>query len=134
MALDIRIFIGIAFSKNDPIWLNVFLLSDYATPYIIEQAIENVVIMKHTNLEMIENLFVSHEYLSKKTCESHQSHQDNVLFAACFDNRIDLVTRIIKKFKSITPAMLDKCREMAHTQCNDELREILGGSHSKDKI
>lgn len=100
--VDIVTLIGIALSKDDESWTDSLLLSDYTTTCVIERVLKDVAIMDWKNQKLIDKLFEAYEWLSiHKPCE--ETKQDEALMTACIHDRIDLIEKMIKTFKKLTP-------------------------------
>ena len=98
--VNIVTLIGIALDSEDEKWVDVLLLSDYTTTYVIEKVLKDITIMECKNQKLINKIFEAYEWLSiHKPCE--KTIQYNTLMTACLNDRIDLIEKMIKIFKKI---------------------------------
>jgi len=79
--VDIVTLIGIALDSEDEKWVDVLLLSDYTTTYVIEKVLQDITIMECKNQKLINKIFEAYEWLSiNKPCE--KTIQYNTLMTA----------------------------------------------------
>jgi len=127
--VDIVTLIGIAFGKDDESWLSALLLSDYTTPYVIEKVIRDTVVMEWNNQILIDRLFEAHEWLCINK-PSIETYQDDALISACLNYRIDLIERIMQKFKKLTFETVEKLIRFASHHNRQDISTLLNMFYS----
>lgn len=130
--IDIVKFISFAFDNGDSSWLSVFLLSEYATAFVLEKAINEVALMNFTDQTLIDQLFEAHMWHSihkptEETC------QDEAFFDACFSDRIDLIERMLNQFKRLSPDEIALQRSIAIAQGRKGIQECFARFDSQQR-
>ena len=118
-----------ALDTDDKEWMNILLFCDHTTHVSIEKTLSAT---DSLNTELIDRMFEAHRWLAvNKPCEANE--QEAALLSVCIKDRADLVQRMLKDFRNLSPAYVATLLGIARHHRQTEIESMLKTYCESDK-